>query len=198
MRMTMLAMLLPFFCFGQIDQNNNSFSTGVIDSVPGTSIVLKNYEVIFQKVYTSKLTGDELAEKVFTLLSAEKTFRFNRRVESTGSEFIGKLICYNINTNKYGGTVFATPAVLSYPLEATVIVNIKDFKYRVTIVDIVFKDIPAATKGEFIDGLLSDLITKKRRSRFGNGKSDVRLAKFIDLDFSDRFDLRKSYLSDDF
>ncbi|MGY0041192.1 hypothetical protein [Pedobacter sp. NJ-S-72] len=55
-------------------------SDGAVDSIPGTSIVLKNYEVIFQKVYTSKLMADKLGEKLFTLLSTTKGFKFDRRI----------------------------------------------------------------------------------------------------------------------
>ncbi|KIO77475.1 hypothetical protein TH53_09395 [Pedobacter lusitanus] len=198
MKLIILTFLLPLFCFAHAGTNLNSLQVSTKDSIAGTSVILKNHEVIFQKVYTSKLTGDDLAEKLFTLLSTMKKFRLDRRVSPTETEFIGKLTYYMVDARKYGGTVFATPAILSYPVTASVVINIKDYKYRVTIADITFKDIESATKGEFRDVTLSEHITQNRRSQLKTGKSALRLAQFIDQDFSDRFDLMKSSLNDDF
>jgi predicted transcriptional regulator len=197
MKLILLALFFPLFCFAQNGQKK--MSDGVVDSVPGTSIVLKNYEVVFQKVYTSKLTADELGDKLFTLLSTTKGFRFDRRVSPASGELIGKLIQYDVDVQRYGGnSIFGMMGIVNCPSNASVVISVKDFKYRVTVSDLTFTHIETATKGEFIDMKLSNYITKKNRSRFGTGKSDVKLARVLDQDFSDKFDLQKSNLTDDF
>ena len=197
MKLILLALVFPLFCFAQNGQKK--MSDGVLDSVPGTSIVLKNYEVIFQKVYASKLTADELGEKLFTLLSTTKGFKFNRRVSPAGSELIGKLTQYDVDVQRYtGNTIFGMMGIVNSPLDASIVINVKDFKYRVIVSELTYTHIETATKGEFTDVKLSDYITKKNRSRFGTGKADVKLARVLNQDFSDKFDLQKSNLTDDF
>jgi len=197
MKLILFALFFPFFCFAQNGQKK--LTDGVVDSVPGTSVVLKNYEVIFQKVYTSKLTADELGNQLFTLLSATKGFRFDRRISPDGDQLIGRLVRYEVDAKRYNGyTVFGISGILSYPVDASVVVSVKDFKYRVIVSDLAFNHMPTQVKGEFTDVKLSDYITKKNRSRFGTGKSDQKIARAIDQDLSDKFDLQKSILSTDF
>jgi hypothetical protein len=197
MKLVLFALFFPLFCFAQNGQKK--FADGVVDSVPGTSVVLKNYEVIFQKVYTSKLTADELGNQLFALLSTTKGFRFDRRVSPDGDQLIGRLVRYAVDAQRYNGyTVFGMAGILSYPADASVVVSIKDFKYRVTVSELSFNHMETATKGEFRDVKLSDYITKKNRSRFATGKSDLKIVRAIDQDLSNKFDLQKSNLSDDF
>lgn len=197
MKLVLLALFFPIFCFAQNGQKK--LTDGVLDSVQGTSVVLKNYEVIFQKVYTSKLTADELGDQLFKLLSTTKGFRFDRRISPDGDQLIGRLVCYEVDARRYNGyTVFGAGGILSYPVDASVIVNVKDFKYRVTVSELSFNNMPTQVKGEFRDIKLSDYITKKNRSRFGTGKSDQKIARAIDQDLSDKFDLQKYILSEDF
>lgn len=197
MKLILFALFFPLFCFAQNGQKK--LTDGAVDSVPGTSVVLKNHEVVFQKIYTSKLTADELGDQLFTLLSTTKGFRFDRRISPDGDQLIGRLVRYEVDAKRYNGyTVLGISGILSYPVDASVVVSVKDFKYRVTVSELAFNNMPTQVKGEFTDVKLSDYITKKNRSRFGTGKSDQKIARAIDQDLSDKFDLQKSILSEDF
>ena len=205
MKFILLLLLSPFFCFTQNDKYIINLSDGVQDSVAGTSIVLKNHAVLFQKVYTSKLEKEELSDRLYTLLATIKKFRYDRHIYPAENQFIGKLVFYMIDGRRYGATAFTTPAVLAYPLTATVSIHVKDFKYRVIITDMNFKD-PVkvqdpkkpATNELVTDVMLDDYLTQKRRSQLKNSKTALRVAQFISQDLADRFDLQKSILSDDF
>lgn len=195
MKLILLALFFPLFCFAQNGQKK--MSDGVLDSVPGTSIVLKNYEVLFQKVYTSKLSADELGKKLFTLLSTTRGFKFDRRISPAAGEFIGKLIQYDVDVQRYvENTMFGMMGIVNYPLNASVVIHVKDFKYRVTVSDVSYNRVDTAGRSSNIK--LSDYMTKKKRNGFTTGKSDMKLARVLNQDFSDKFDLQKSNLTDDF
>ena len=203
----LLILLFPVIGFTQV-RNSNSID-GVNDSIAGTSFLLKNQQVIFQKVYSSKLRQQELSDQLYTLLSANDRFRFNNRIAQNDEQLIGKIFRYRVDATKYGGTFFKTPMILDYPMNAVVIIHVKDFKYRVILSELRFKDdrslnkttanTEAANKSIVYDDILmDDYFTQKRRSKFSTSKSIVKAARYMELDFTDLFDIQKSVLSNDF
>jgi len=199
MKIILLALLFPFVCSAQNIKYKNVLSDGVSDSIAGTSIVLKNHEVIFQKVYTSGLRKEELSSKLNTLLSTTKMFRFNNDVIPMETEFFGRLINYPVDYRKYGGGQWTSLSMLSAPLNASVSIQVKDFKYRVVVSEMYFGRARSAKDSVLSTiNLLNGEITQRRSSMFKTNKSAVKLANFISLDLSDKFDLEKSYLSSDF
>lgn len=212
MKLLLLILLFPVIGFAQV-RNSNSID-GVHDSIAGTSFLLKNQHIIFQKVYSSKLRQQELSDQLYALLSANNKFRFNNRIEQNDDQLVGKIFRYKVDAAKYGGTFFKTPAILDYPLNAVVIIHVKDFKYRVILSELAFKDdrpLNKSTAGNesvnkeganknivYDDILMDDYFTQKRRSKFSTSKSIIKAAQYMELDLSDLFDIQKSILSNDF
>lgn len=201
MKIILLVLFFPFLCFAQKtdEKNVNVYSEGVKDSISGTSIVLNNHEVIFQKVYTSELKKEELSAKLNTLLSTSKMFRFNTNAMPGENEFFGKLINYTIDIHKYGGSQLGSPLILGLPFNGSVNIQVKDFKYRVIVSEMFFGQAHMLKNSTSSDVyMLNDEITERKFSKFKTKNSAVKLANFISLDLSDKFDLEKSYLSSDF
>ncbi|MGY0041193.1 hypothetical protein [Pedobacter sp. NJ-S-72] len=107
------------------------------------------------------------------------------------------MIQYDVDVQRYTeNTIFGMMGIVNSPLNASVVIHVKDFKYRVTVSDVSYTRVDTA--GRSSDIKLSDYMTKNNRSRFGTAKSDLKLARVINQDFSDKFDLQKSNLTDDF
>lgn len=198
LKLTFLGLLFPVCCFSQTEIAVSSTRPVYQDSIPQTAIFLKNRNVIFQKVFTSDLQKEELADRINTLLSKTADFRFDRGCYTSEGEFIGRIIQHKFDVRKYETSMFGTPAALMYPLNASVVVQIKDYKYRVTISEINFKESRKEAKEEPIDVLLDDYITQKNRSKIKAGKSNVKLAGYLNRDFSDMFDLNQSLTASGF
>jgi ribosomal protein L20 len=195
MKSLLFLLLFPVFCFGQADFSS---ANGIQDSVAGTSIILKNYEVIFQKVYSSKLNRDELSEKVNSMLSVFKGFR----IEDGGAyrnqnEFIGRLYRYQFNERRFKGSVF-TGTILSFFVNASVTVQVKDFKYRVIVSNLVFKNVGADEKNTGHDLSLTEYITYKKNTKIKLSKSNLDLADYISRCLSAEFDVLTTIGTDDF
>lgn len=198
-RLFTFILLLPLLGFSQSTKKEWSFSPGVQDSIFGTSIVLKNSSVIFQKVYESSLSKEELIEKVKLFLPSVKSFQLTNSSNQGIDQFSGRLTDFVVNYRKYGGSLMGTSTLLNYPLNANVIIQIKDKKYRVIVSDILFKDVRSLLTNNTMDLILDDTATRKKRSIFNGNSSIVKALKYIDQDFSDSFNVHASQkITDDF
>lgn len=188
MKLFLFTLLFPLICFSKSNQ----------DSVPGTALVLKNNTILFQKVYTSKLTQEELSKQLNVHLATLKKFKLNDNTNQSKNDLTGSLRYYKVDARKYSTSIFNSPAILAFPLNASVIIQVKDYKYRVIVSAITFKEVRTSPKEAISNPTLEEYLTEKRRSQIKTGKSALRLAQVIDQDFSDAFDLQKSIVSADF
>lgn len=192
--MMLLALLLPVLCRAQ-GPKANAQSAAFQDSVPQTSFYLKDRRVIFQKVYTSKLPQKELSDKLFTLLNTTTGFRFDLD-QPSAADFYGQLCNYRFDRERYGATIFNSPILLAIPINARVVVQVKDFKYRITVSEVVFTDY--SVQGSLIEELLEKSVMEKGGSKFKIDKTSLKLANYLNTDFTSLFSLDRSALTSDF
>lgn len=200
MRTLLLMLFLPFFGFGQASQNDPSSGQTIQDSIPGTSIILKDGNILFKKVYTSNLEKEELSEKLYTLLSMMKGFKTNHEISQSDDQIVGKLFRHKLNANKYDVSQMNASVLLYYPINGVVLVQIKDFKYQVIVSNIGFAEsYTDSLKHQLTrDIMFESYMTEKKGSKLKSKKGYVKLALGINQEFSDLFDLRKSNLAADF
>lgn len=197
MKIMLLALLFPVFCHAQSEKANNS-QTVFQDSIPKTSFYLKDRRIVFQKVYTSKLQQEELANQLYTFLSRRKDFRFATINGIADAEFFGQICQHRFDAARFGVVpFFNAPLILNEPIDATVVVQVKDNKYRVTITEMAFRSygfMPTNDNVQFLEKWFVERDGKKLKA----SKSNTRLANFLDQDFAEMFDLNKSATASDF
>lgn len=133
MKLTMLTCMVVFFCYLQ---NGTARTTPLQDSVPETNIFLKNGNLYYQKVFHSNLNQQELIDKMVAHLGKVYHFRFKSDNNTSDSEFTGYLIDYNFKVGR--NTSLGISTILMQPMDAMVVIQIKDAKYRITISDMAF------------------------------------------------------------
>lgn len=193
-------MLFPLLSLAQKEKATTILLPLYEDSIPQTAFFLKKRNVFFQKVFTSDLRKEELADKIYTLLNTKKAFRMDKNIFTNDGDFFGRLSQHKFDPYKYDAGSLSTPGVLAYPINATVAIQIKDYKYRVTITEVNFKEYKKDSKDSLqtVDILLDDYVTQKNRSKIKLSKSNAKLAAYLDRDFTDLFDLNSSIISGDF
>jgi len=186
-----LFMFLPLFSIAQVDLKKIKLSPDTQDSVLGTSLILKENTILFQKVYESELSKSELKIALQSFLPAVKSFQLTDITNQTEYQFSGRLSDYNINYRKFGGTFIDAPSLLNYPIIANVIIQVKDNKYRVTISEIIFKSLLITTNAPN-DRELDDVLTRKERTLIKTNSNAQSVGYFLDKDFSLAFDIKKT------
>lgn len=188
--------LMPVMLCAQVNLEKTKLSDGVQDSVLGTDIVLKNNEIIFQKTYSSELSKSELIEKLKTYLPTIKNFQLSEVPNQNIDQFSGRLTDYIVNYRKYGGTLMGTSIALNYPLNANAIIQVKDFKYRITISNFIFKGI--VLMSQKYDLVLDDALTKSKRTKIRNNQEILNAAIYLNKELNDMFDINNTKKIDDF
>ena len=183
---------LPLLASAQVDLRKVSLSPGVQDSILGTSIVLKDKAIIFSKVYESTLTKEELTNKIKSLLPSVKSFQLTDSPNQTAEQFSGRFTDYIVNYRKYGGTLMGTPMILNNPLNANVIIQVKDYKYRVIVSDIIFKGVKVLVNDTGTDILADDFLSRNKRQLIRSNSNSQSIANYLNKDFTDNFDITKS------
>lgn len=192
-------MLFPLFCLAQTEKATTTIPPLYEDSIPQTAFFLKKRNVFFQKVFSSNLRKEELSDKIYTLLNTKREFKIDKNSFTSDDEFFGRLFQHKFDALKYDATSLLTPTALGYPINARVAIQIKDYKYRVTITEINFKEYNKDPKGTLpADILLDNYVTQKNRTKIKLSKSNVKIATYLDRDFTDMFDLNSSLISGDF
>lgn len=198
-RLLFIFCILPIISFAQVGKDKSILSTGLQDSVLGTSFVLKENSVVFQKIYSSDLNKAELTERMKEFLPSVKGFQLTGSPNQNEDQFSGKLSDFIVNYRKYGGTLMGTAIVLNYPVSANVIVQVRDNKYRVIIRDVMFKGVKMALNDTGTDLMFDELISKKQRTEIRVSETYLKSARYIDKDFESAFDIHnKTVVKDDF
>ncbi|HMI02029.1 MAG TPA: hypothetical protein VK541_06075 [Pedobacter sp.] len=195
MRTLLLMLFLPIYGFGQASQNDPPSRQVIQDSIPGTSIILKDGNILFKKAYASNLEKEALSDQLYTLLSLIKGFKPNDERYRAVDQITGRLSRHNINMNKY-----ATSDILNKPINAMVLVQLKDLKYQVIVSEISFGETYTdSLKHELTrDVMLESYITEKKGSKLRSRKVYVKLAQILNQELTDLFDLQKSNLAAEF
>jgi hypothetical protein len=188
----MLLLVLPLLVHAQVGKDKTTLSPGVQDSVLGTSFILRENTILFQKVYDSTLGKDDLVKSLKGFLPAVKSFQLTESPNQNEYQFSGKLNDYLINYRKYGGSLMGTSVLLNEPLNANVIIQVKDYKYRVLISDVVFKDVQLIMGDNGTDIFLDDMFTRKKRTEIRIHPTVSKVAKYMDSDFGDSFNVSTS------
>ena len=195
MKIMLLALLFPVFCHAQNEKTTN-LALVFQDSIPKTSFFLKDRRIVFQKVYPSNLTQKELSDKVYTMLNTTKGFKFSLDGISD-IDFYGELCQYRFDVERYGVTLFNAPIVLNVPIDAKVIIQVKDYKYRITISEVAFRYYGPNPENN-VDELLEKSLIERDGKKIKTSKSNTKLTNYLDQDFSALFDLGKSLTAGDF
>ncbi len=190
-KLLFLLLISPVFAFAQIKTEN------LQDSIAGSSFLLKNNEVIYSKVFDSELNKSALLEKLQSTLPNIGNFEY--KVDAPNTDKInGVLTGSTVNYRKYGGTLMGTNIIMNYPLYGNVVVQIKDYKYRVVITNLNYKNIPEPIGQGKFDLLLDDAVTKKKRTEFRTNTQVIAVLNYIDKHFTDLFDIKAIKAIDDF
>lgn len=79
-----------------------------------------------------------------------------------------------------------------------VAVQVKDYKYRVTVSEIAFKHRSDTTSNATYESFIETSMTTKNRAGFKISKDNIKTAGMLDEDLTDKFDLNKSPILEDF
>ncbi|WP_316816887.1 hypothetical protein [Pedobacter nyackensis] len=197
MKRLMLTLLVPLFCYAQ-DGTAMKIRVPSQDSIPNTGVTLKNKEVIYQKVFSSNLKKEDLLDKLTTLLTNMRNFRFNKTNSLSESNIFGRLLDYRCHIGKFERGQLDASTILSYPMNASVAVQVKDYKYRITITEIAFKHRSDTTSNATYESFIETSMTTKSRAGFKMSKDNIKTASALDQDLTDKFDLTKSPILEDF
>jgi len=184
-----LLLFLPGICLSQVNvENMDSSSVGLQDSILGTSFILKDHSVIFQKVYDSDLNKDELISELKSFLPLVKNFQLAVSPSQNPEQFTGRISDFMVNYKKFGGSDGLSASILSLPLSANVAVQVKDKRYRVTITEIIFKGHGTTPPDAIVNRPFDDFISSNHRTKVRTGRN-LRIAKLIDKDLATSFDI---------
>lgn len=187
MRKVLLGLIisLPLFVFAQ------DYKTAFRDF----SIV--DYNLVFAKVYKVDLSEEELESKIKSFLPAVNNFKLDYEASHAVARYSGTINKMYINYRKYGGTLLSTATFLNYPISANVIIDLKDSKYRVTIKDIVFNDVPEPFTSRKQDYNINTPFLKKKNTEIKSDSEIRKSLEYINLQLSDSFDItNKSNISE--
>lgn len=194
-KLTLLAMLFPLFCFAQKQKDKIIVLNAYEDSIPSTSIYLKDKNIIYQKVFTSSLKQEELNNKLNVMLGTLKSFRFNSGVYTTENEFFGLLYGHKFNVSQDDISLFNSTGYLTFPLDAVVAVQVKDYRYRITVSSMEFvRDTMVPDNSLLIDYFLK----QKNGLAIKQSKPNIRFATILNHEFNTLFNVEKSLLTTDF
>lgn len=142
---------------------------------------IEKTELIWQKVYKSEVDSKELFKKeVVSSLRGQNLQEFENRIS-----FV--ITNDKIDFKRLGGKWGNTPSYVQVPQNYLVIVDFKPSKYRVTIKSIE-TDFSAVGMGK---NLLSELVVKRRNSKFRGSESHKRALKYYDLYFQSKFEIKQ-------
>lgn len=188
-------LVAPIALFAQV--KNQNLPENVQDSLINTSFLLKNNEVIFSKVFVSDLNKAALLEKLQSILPNIGNFEF--KIDASNSDKInGVLTGTTVNYRKYGGTLMGTNRIMNYPLYGNVVVQVKDFKYRVLITNLSYKNVPEPLGYGKMDFILDDGVTRNKRTKFKSSIAVHNILTYIDMHFTDLFNINAKQAVDTF
>lgn len=193
MKRTMLALLVPLLCYMQ---EGAAATTVANDSIPHTGIFLKERNLYYQKVFTSALAKDELSDKVAAYLSTLPQFKHRHESYSPDGDFVGYLLNNSFKVSQ-SATVLNIPNIISFPMDAMVVIQVKDHRYRVTISEMTYK-INSIDSARTVTRRYPLEAEVTRKGGYEIKPSKRRMMEVIEKYFTDLFDLGKSVIATEF
>ncbi|WP_443937641.1 hypothetical protein [Pedobacter sp. MW01-1-1] len=173
------------------NQTEEKVIASVADTIPNSCLILKNNAVLFEKTYFTTLSNKELKQKLKLFLPSVKAFQLTSDANQNDEQLSGRLTDFLINYRKYGGTHLFTPEIMNTPIQANVIIQIREGKYRVTISEIIFKNANTAPdSGE--PTTADDLFTRAKRSKIRTNETSLNCAHYMSRDLAESFDINAS------
>ncbi|RAJ35687.1 hypothetical protein [Pedobacter cryoconitis] len=198
-RLLFLIFLFPFILRAQTDTVNTFVFPGIQDSIPGTSLILKNNILLFQKVYSSALNKEELASALRSFLPTVNSFELSDVTNQTTYQLKGKISNYFVNFLKYGDGYRGVAYLIYFPLNADVLIQIKDKKYRVTISNLIVQQYYESSIINKDNAALESFLTKDDRSKIQKSNKLMKTAQYINYELTTSFDLNSTAkVTDDF
>lgn len=153
------------------------------------NLIVNNNSISWQHVYDlDSVTTTKLVKTLNTIPSIKNIQYFDNQISA---EIEGAKIDYE----KYGGKTLTTLTILNYNFDAKVIIDIKENKYRVTVLNMLFTDNwSVASQNTFTNTRpekLSDYVLKKDGS-FKKGKTYTNGLSYLDQDLLNMFTYTKS------
>ncbi len=153
--------------------------------------MLQDKKLLWSHVYDSDLNTDDLKSNLIKNVSSS-----NGMVDLIKSE---NRISFNIykdvvDYKSHGGKWSNTPDFVKYPQHYKVQIDIKDYQYKVTVIniDVISKSSLTMRIAEFSDDLqkvkLIDIVSNKTKTDFGSKKSIKNGLSFIHKHFQNKFD----------
>lgn len=191
-RLLFVLLLLPFSLFAQNDTVNTYVFPGIQDSIAGSSLILKNNVLFFQKAYSSALNKDGLVNALKSFLPTVNSFELSDVTNQTTYQLKGKISNYFVNYRKYGDGNSGVSNLIDFPLNADVLIQIKDGKYRVTISNLVVQQYYESSILNKENTALESFITKNDRSKIQKNNKSVKTLRYIDNELNFAFDLNST------
>lgn len=191
-RLLFVLLLLPFSLFAQNDTVNTYVFPGIQDSIAGSSLILKNNVLFFQKVYSSALNKDGLVNALKSFLPTVNSFELSDVTNQTTYQLKGKISNYFVNYRKYGDGNSGVSNLIDFPLNADVLIQIKDGKYRVTISNLMVQQYYESSILNKENTALESFITKNDRSKIQKNNKSVKTLRYIDNELNFAFDLNST------
>lgn len=191
-RLLFVLLLLPFSLFAQNDTVNTYVFPGIQDSIAGSSLILKNNVLFFQKVYSSALNKDGLVNALKSFLPTVNSFELSDVTNQTTYQLKGKISNYFVNYRKYGDGNSGVSNLIDFPLNADVLIQIKDGKYRVTISNLIVQQYYESSILNKENTALESFITKNDRSKIQKNNKSIKTLRYIDNELNFAFDLNST------
>jgi hypothetical protein len=188
-----LFLLSPLSLFAQDDNEGIKLSENVQDSIPGTSLVLKDYTIIFEKIYYSQLDKEELAAQIRMYLPAVKNFQLTGTQNQSAYQLSGRLEDYRAVYTKFDAKAYYPTFPLNNAINANVLISIKDKKYRVIISEMVFERATTDSKNNLLDIPLDIYFNIPYKSKFKLGSEAKKAADFLSRDLVLSFDINNHF-----
>lgn len=173
-KIILLLFILPFTIYSQLDTLYN--------------FKIHNNELIWQHTFESEKTAEDLK----TMYSTNTISTFNT---SNLNELNNRITFHieqdKVNFKKFGGTWGNTATFVQYPISYLVIIDFKDFKYRITIKSIIID------YGRLGTISLEDTTTKKRTTVFKSSQAVLNGLLDYDKYFLDKYHLKNILLEND-
>ncbi|QNK61561.1 hypothetical protein H7F33_13460 [Pedobacter sp. PAMC26386] len=184
-----ILLFFPLFLFAQDDPQTGRLPAGIQDTITGTALILKDYTIIFEKIYSSDLKKEELAAKIRMYLPTVKNFHLTGSENQSAYQLSGRLNHFVVNCNYLNGKYYDPAKLINRGIDANVLISIKDKKYRVIISEMTFRDYIPDYKYPGVDSPLNEYLTFKYKTRFELSKEEKRIAKYISDDLLYSFDI---------
>ncbi|RZJ33750.1 MAG: hypothetical protein EOO51_12735 [Flavobacterium sp.] len=148
---------------------------------------INNYQVIWENVYEKP---DRSEAEILASIQSEILAYNPINVTLTDHAISFKIDDDKINLNKLGRKAMSTPMQCSRNFDYTVLIDVKDNKYKVTIMNLAIDD--KASNG-MLSGTFEDQMTKKAGTQFRTGSGVVDALNLFSQYLKEKYSFTGNY-----